>query len=237
MLAWGAPPGLLPHMAKLRWAQALTAGVETWLALPDLPPGLTLTCARGTHRESMAENILGALFTSPSPTPPACWTGRTASASAASPRRSPVRRWAFSASAPPASRWRTSPPPLEPLDAAWVDAHRVMQGVTPVEPIDPAERASATCSSSPSAARRTPSLRSSGNESRLERCAPYVDRNGCTKRGFVTLAGPLEIITQTLLITRERVAISRGGQASKTDRCRLLRPQYLASGTASSASP
>ena len=27
MLAWGAPPGLLPHMAKLRWAQALTAGV------------------------------------------------------------------------------------------------------------------------------------------------------------------------------------------------------------------
>jgi len=62
MLAWGAPAGLLPQMAKLRWAQALTAGVETWLALPDLPSGLTLTCARGTHRESMAENILGALF-------------------------------------------------------------------------------------------------------------------------------------------------------------------------------
>jgi phosphoglycerate dehydrogenase-like enzyme len=62
MLAWGAPPGLLPQMPKLRWAQALTAGVEGWLALPDLPPSLTLTCARGTHRESMAENILGALF-------------------------------------------------------------------------------------------------------------------------------------------------------------------------------
>jgi phosphoglycerate dehydrogenase-like enzyme len=62
MLAWGAPAGLLPQMPKLRWAQALTAGVETWLALPDLPPGLTLTSARGTHRESMAENILGALF-------------------------------------------------------------------------------------------------------------------------------------------------------------------------------
>jgi phosphoglycerate dehydrogenase-like enzyme len=62
MLAWGAPPGLLPHMPKLRWAQALTAGVEGWLALPDLPPQLTLTCARGTHRESMPENILGALF-------------------------------------------------------------------------------------------------------------------------------------------------------------------------------
>lgn len=62
MLAWGAPPGLLPQMPKLRWVQALTAGVEGWLALPDLPSGLTLTCARGTHRESMAENILGALF-------------------------------------------------------------------------------------------------------------------------------------------------------------------------------
>jgi phosphoglycerate dehydrogenase-like enzyme len=62
MLAWGAPPGLLPKMPKLRWAQALTAGVEGWLALPDLPPALALTCARGTHRESMPENILGALF-------------------------------------------------------------------------------------------------------------------------------------------------------------------------------
>lgn len=62
MLAWGAPAGLLPRMTSLRWAQALTAGVEGWLALPDLPSGLTLTCARGTHRESMPENILGALF-------------------------------------------------------------------------------------------------------------------------------------------------------------------------------
>ena len=62
MLAWGAPPGLLPRMPKLRWAQALTAGVEGWLALPDLPRDMTLTCARGTHRESMPENIMGALF-------------------------------------------------------------------------------------------------------------------------------------------------------------------------------
>ncbi len=62
MLAWGAPPALLPKMPQLRWVQALTAGVEGWLALPDLPPHLTLTCARGTHRESMPENILGALF-------------------------------------------------------------------------------------------------------------------------------------------------------------------------------
>ncbi len=62
MLAWGAPPGLLPQMEKLRWVQALTAGVEGWLALPDLPPNLALSSARGTHRESMAENIFGALF-------------------------------------------------------------------------------------------------------------------------------------------------------------------------------
>ncbi len=62
MLAWGAPAGVLPQMEKLRWVQALTAGVETWLALPDLPDNLTLTCARGTHRESMPENILAALF-------------------------------------------------------------------------------------------------------------------------------------------------------------------------------
>jgi phosphoglycerate dehydrogenase-like enzyme len=62
LLAWGVAPGVLPRFEKLRWAQALTAGVEGWLALPDLPPALTLTCARGTHGESMAENILGAVF-------------------------------------------------------------------------------------------------------------------------------------------------------------------------------
>src|ERR1700748_603382 len=62
LMTQSVPAGLLPTMKQLRWAQALTAGVEGWLALPDLPPGLTLTCARGTHRESMPENILAALF-------------------------------------------------------------------------------------------------------------------------------------------------------------------------------
>ena len=62
LMAHAVPPGLLPAMPKLRWAQAMTAGVEGWLALPDLPANLTLTCARGTHRESMPENIIGALF-------------------------------------------------------------------------------------------------------------------------------------------------------------------------------
>lgn len=62
ILGWGAPPGLLPRMPRLRWVQSLTAGVEGWLALPDLPEGVVLTCARGTHGDSMPENILGALF-------------------------------------------------------------------------------------------------------------------------------------------------------------------------------
>jgi phosphoglycerate dehydrogenase-like enzyme len=62
LMAVAVPPGLLSAMPKLRWIQAMTAGVEGWLALPDLPARLTLTCARGTHRESMPENIIGALF-------------------------------------------------------------------------------------------------------------------------------------------------------------------------------
>jgi phosphoglycerate dehydrogenase-like enzyme len=62
LMAGAVPAGLLPSMPRLRWAQAMSAGVEGWLALPDLPAGLTLTCARGTHTESMPENIIGALF-------------------------------------------------------------------------------------------------------------------------------------------------------------------------------
>jgi phosphoglycerate dehydrogenase-like enzyme len=62
LMGYNPPPGLLPAMPKLRWAQSMTAGVEGWIALPDLPAGLTLTCARGTHRESMPENIIGALL-------------------------------------------------------------------------------------------------------------------------------------------------------------------------------
>lgn len=62
LMAYGAPAGLLPAMPKLRWIQGMMAGVEGWLALPDLPENLPLTCARGTHEESMPENILGAIF-------------------------------------------------------------------------------------------------------------------------------------------------------------------------------
>jgi phosphoglycerate dehydrogenase-like enzyme len=62
MVAYRSGPGVLGRMPALRWIQALTAGVEGWLALPDLPERLVLTCARGTHRVQMPENILGALF-------------------------------------------------------------------------------------------------------------------------------------------------------------------------------
>lgn len=62
LLSWGPPAGMLARMPRLRFVQALTAGVEHWLARPDLPAGLALSCARGTHRVQMPENILGALF-------------------------------------------------------------------------------------------------------------------------------------------------------------------------------
>lgn len=62
MLARQAPRGILARMPRLRWIQTLTAGVEGWLSLPDLRPDVALTCARGTHRVQMPENILGALF-------------------------------------------------------------------------------------------------------------------------------------------------------------------------------
>lgn len=62
LMAYTVSPGVLGAMPKLRWAQAMMAGVESWMALPDLPPGLLLTCARGTHAESMPENIIGALL-------------------------------------------------------------------------------------------------------------------------------------------------------------------------------
>jgi phosphoglycerate dehydrogenase-like enzyme len=62
LMTYNIAPGVLGNMPKLRWAQAMMAGVENWLSLPDLPKDLLLTCARGTHEESMPENIIGALF-------------------------------------------------------------------------------------------------------------------------------------------------------------------------------
>src|SRR5260370_42196673 len=55
MLACRAGPGVLPRMPALRWTQALTAGMEGWLALPDLPHRLSRTSARGTALRRMPE--------------------------------------------------------------------------------------------------------------------------------------------------------------------------------------
>lgn len=54
--------GFLGRMPKLRWVQAMTAGVEAWIDAPGLRDDVALCCARGSHRFSMSENILGALF-------------------------------------------------------------------------------------------------------------------------------------------------------------------------------
>lgn len=85
MLAWGAPPGLLDEMPKLRWVQTTTAGVEAWLARPDLADGLLLSAAKGVHRVQMPENILAALFHATKPIAAAAidqmsstWTRRVA---------------------------------------------------------------------------------------------------------------------------------------------------------------
>ncbi len=62
LLGMRVPAGILAEMPRLRWIQTLTAGVDEWLPRPDLRSDLTLTCARGTHRVQMPENILAALF-------------------------------------------------------------------------------------------------------------------------------------------------------------------------------
>ncbi len=61
LLGW-RPASVLKRMPRLRWVQAVTAGVDAWLASPDLSGDVTLCCARGSHRLSMPENILGAIF-------------------------------------------------------------------------------------------------------------------------------------------------------------------------------
>lgn len=61
LLGW-RPPASIKHMPKLRWIQAVTAGVEAWLGNPAVRADIPICCARGSHRVSMPENILGAIF-------------------------------------------------------------------------------------------------------------------------------------------------------------------------------
>lgn len=62
MLAWRPPARLSARAPRLRWIQSLTGGMDQWLASPDVPADIVLTCARGTHRVQMPENILAAMF-------------------------------------------------------------------------------------------------------------------------------------------------------------------------------
>ncbi|MGQ0524080.1 MAG: D-2-hydroxyacid dehydrogenase [Betaproteobacteria bacterium] len=62
LVGWRPAPGLLASMPRLRWIQSTTAGMENWLADPHLRSDILLSCARGSHRIQMPENILGALF-------------------------------------------------------------------------------------------------------------------------------------------------------------------------------
>ena len=102
--------GLLARAPRLRWIQALTAGVEGWLALPDLP-ARSRSPARAARIACDAGEHPGRAL----PPHQALCGGRPGSARAAvdaarvgAPRR--ARRWAFSASAPSAWRWRARPP-------------------------------------------------------------------------------------------------------------------------------
>jgi phosphoglycerate dehydrogenase-like enzyme len=62
VLAWSLPSGIIPSMPKLRWIQTQSAGVEGWLARPDLDAAINLTCARGVHMEQMPDNIIAAIY-------------------------------------------------------------------------------------------------------------------------------------------------------------------------------
>lgn len=58
LYAWKLPPELLAKAGKLRWIQAMGAGVEH-LLVPDLPPHVRITRATGMFGRWMAEYTLG----------------------------------------------------------------------------------------------------------------------------------------------------------------------------------
>jgi phosphoglycerate dehydrogenase-like enzyme len=62
LLAWRPTKGLATRAPKLRWIHSLTGGCEHWLASPDLPKHVVLTCARGSHVPQMPEHIFAGLF-------------------------------------------------------------------------------------------------------------------------------------------------------------------------------
>ena len=58
LYAWKFPPHLLANASRLRWIQAMGAGVESFLA-PDLPARVIVTRATGMFGAWMAEYTLG----------------------------------------------------------------------------------------------------------------------------------------------------------------------------------
>lgn len=58
LYAWNFPADLYAKAGRLRWLQAMGAGVE-WALVPELPPPVTVTRAPGVFGPSMAEYVLG----------------------------------------------------------------------------------------------------------------------------------------------------------------------------------
>jgi phosphoglycerate dehydrogenase-like enzyme len=61
LYAWKFPPDLYPRAARLRWLQAMGAGVD-WALVPGLAPGVTVTRAPGVFGAWMTEYVLGWCF-------------------------------------------------------------------------------------------------------------------------------------------------------------------------------
>jgi phosphoglycerate dehydrogenase-like enzyme len=55
--AWKFPPELYPRATRLRWLQAMGAGVD-WVLVPELPRGVTVTRAPGVFGPWMREYVL-----------------------------------------------------------------------------------------------------------------------------------------------------------------------------------
>jgi glyoxylate/hydroxypyruvate reductase A len=58
LYAWKFPPQLYAKAERLRWLQAMGAGVD-WAIVPELPPGVILTRAPGVFGPWMAEYVIG----------------------------------------------------------------------------------------------------------------------------------------------------------------------------------
>jgi glyoxylate/hydroxypyruvate reductase A len=58
LYTWRFPRGLYAKAGRLRWIQAMAAGVE-WALVPELPPRVTVTRAPGVFGPWMAEYVLG----------------------------------------------------------------------------------------------------------------------------------------------------------------------------------